>query len=103
MSPLFSTGLDLERNSQLNQGFVLWAANLLAGYDFRRRLPCSCRSQARFIGRKKWQRMKRKNAHPPCSCAAKSGKYCSVQYEAMESTPDVDCRCGHPGCKGKTH
>jgi hypothetical protein len=31
-----------------------------------------------------------------------SGKYCSTQCEAMEKTPDIDCTCGHAGCKGKT-
>ena len=44
-----------------------------------------------------------KCAHPPCTCPAKSGKYCSAQCQAMEATPDIDCRCGHPGCKGKAH
>src|SRR5712671_5312661 len=42
----------------------------------------------------------KKCAHPPCTCTLKSGKYCSVQCEAMEDTPDVDCRCGHADCKG---
>ena len=23
--------------------------------------------------------------------------------EAMEKTPDIDCRCNHPGCQGKAH
>jgi hypothetical protein len=45
----------------------------------------------------------KKCAHPPCTCTTKSGKYCSPQCEAMEETPDIDCRCGHPGCKGKAH
>lgn len=45
-----------------------------------------------------------KCAHPNCSCDANPGsKYCSAQCEAMEDTPDVACRCGHPGCKGKTY
>ncbi|HET6143911.1 MAG TPA: hypothetical protein VFE02_10400 [Candidatus Acidoferrales bacterium] len=43
----------------------------------------------------------KKCAHPSCTCRATTGKYCSVQCEAMETTPDVDCKCGHPGCKGK--
>ena len=43
-----------------------------------------------------------KCAHPVCSCTTTSGKYCSTQCEAMEKTPDIDCSCGHMGCKGKT-
>jgi hypothetical protein len=43
-----------------------------------------------------------KCAHPVCSCTTASGKYCSTQCEAMEKTPDIDCSCGHTGCKGKT-
>jgi metallothionein len=43
-----------------------------------------------------------KCAHPICSCLATSGKYCSVECAAMEKMPDIDCTCGHPGCKGKT-
>jgi hypothetical protein len=43
-----------------------------------------------------------KCAHPNCSCnVGKGQKYCSAQCEAMEKTPDVYCKCGHPGCKGK--
>ena len=42
-------------------------------------------------------------AHPPCSCKVADGqKYCSPQCEAMEKTPDVDCKCGHPGCQGRS-
>jgi hypothetical protein len=44
----------------------------------------------------------KKCAHPICSCTVTSGKYCSTQCEAMEETPDIDCTCGHPGCKGAT-
>jgi hypothetical protein len=43
-----------------------------------------------------------KCAHPVCSCLTTSGKYCSTECEAMEKTPDIDCLCGHTGCKGKT-
>jgi hypothetical protein len=43
-----------------------------------------------------------KCAHPVCSCLTTSGKYCSTQCEAMEKTPDIECTCGHQGCKGKT-
>ena len=43
-----------------------------------------------------------KCAHPVCSCIATSGKYCSVECETMEKMPDIDCHCGHPGCKGET-
>ena len=42
-----------------------------------------------------------KCAHPVCSCMTMSGKYCSTQREAMEKTPDINCSCGHAGCKGK--
>jgi hypothetical protein len=41
----------------------------------------------------------KKCAHPVCSCTVTSGKYCSAQCEAMEKTPDIACKCGHPGCK----
>jgi len=41
--------------------------------------------------------------HPSCTCTTKSGKYCSAQCEAMSQIPDIDCRCGHPGCKGRAH
>jgi len=44
-----------------------------------------------------------KCAHPVCSCMTTAGKYCSVECEAMEKTPDIDCRCEHSGCKGHTH
>lgn len=44
-----------------------------------------------------------KCAHPPCTCTPRSGKYCSAQCEAMEERPEIDCRCGHPGCGGKAH
>ena len=38
----------------------------------------------------------------PCSCKASDGsKYCSVECEAMETTPDLECLCPHAGCKGK--
>jgi len=43
----------------------------------------------------------KKCAHPVCSCMT-AAKYCSTQCEAMEKTPDIDCTCNHPGCKGKT-
>jgi hypothetical protein len=42
----------------------------------------------------------KKCAHPNCSCQT-TEKYCSPQCEAMEETPDIDCKCGHPGCKGE--
>src|SRR5215469_358153 len=43
-----------------------------------------------------------KCAHPNCSRATEPGKrYCSPQCEAMEKTPDLDCKCGHPGCFGR--
>jgi hypothetical protein len=44
-----------------------------------------------------------KCAHPVCSCPAGSGKYCSVECEAMEKVPDIDCSCNHSNCKGITH
>jgi len=43
-----------------------------------------------------------KCAHPVCSCLTTSGKYCSLQCEAMVSKPDIDCSCGHNGCDGRT-
>lgn len=45
----------------------------------------------------------KKCAHPPCTCTPRSGKYCSAQCEAMEERPEIDCRCGHPDCKGRAH
>jgi hypothetical protein len=45
----------------------------------------------------------KKCAHPPCTCAVTSGKYCSVECEAMEDTPNFDCRCPHRDCGGHTH
>jgi hypothetical protein len=44
----------------------------------------------------------KKCAHPICSCVTTSGRYSSVQCEAMEETPDIDCSCEHCDCKGKT-
>jgi hypothetical protein len=44
-----------------------------------------------------------KCAHPVCSCPTNSGKYCSVECEAMEAMPDIDCRCNHADCKGHIH
>ena len=41
-------------------------------------------------------------AHPVCSCVTTLGKYWSTQCEVMEKIPDIDCSCGHTGCKGKT-
>ena len=40
----------------------------------------------------------KKCAHPVCSCMVTSEKYCSVECEAMEKTPDIACKCGHAGC-----
>jgi metallothionein len=45
----------------------------------------------------------KKCAHPVCSCMVTGKKYCSEQCEAMEETPDIDCRCMHPECKGRAH
>ncbi len=42
----------------------------------------------------------KKCAHPVCSCLTTTGKYCSVECEAMEKTPDIDCSCGHRTCTG---
>jgi hypothetical protein len=28
-------------------------------------------------------------------------KYCGPQCEAMEKTPDIDCKCRHAGCHGR--
>jgi hypothetical protein len=44
----------------------------------------------------------KKCAHPVCSCTVKDDeKYCSVQCEAAEDTPDIDCKCAHAVCKGR--
>jgi hypothetical protein len=43
-----------------------------------------------------------KCAHPVCSCQVSDGKYCSEACEAMEKTPDIDCRCEHSECEGHT-
>jgi hypothetical protein len=46
----------------------------------------------------------KKCAHPNCTCPADSySDYCSAACAAVEHTPDIDCRCGHPACKGKAH
>jgi hypothetical protein len=42
----------------------------------------------------------KKCAHPICSCIVTKGSYCSTECEAMEKTPDIECLCGHPACKG---
>jgi nucleotide-binding universal stress UspA family protein len=44
-----------------------------------------------------------KCAHPACTCIPRSGKYCSAPCEAIETMPDIDCRCGHAECKGRAH
>ncbi len=44
---------------------------------------------------------KKECSHPPCTCMVSSGKYCSVECEAMEETPDLSCDCNHPECKGR--
>ena len=44
-----------------------------------------------------------KCGHPSCTCTTKSEKYCSAQCEATSQIPDIDCRCGHPDCKGRAH
>jgi nucleotide-binding universal stress UspA family protein len=44
-----------------------------------------------------------KCAHPACTCMAKSGGYCSAQCAATATMADIDCRCGHPECKGRAH
>ena len=44
----------------------------------------------------------KKCAHPVCACQVTSEKYCSTQCEAMEEVPDVDCKCPHSICAGRT-
>jgi len=40
--------------------------------------------------------------HPSCTCEVEpEAVYCSVQCEAMEEIPDIDCRCGHAQCQGR--
>jgi len=44
----------------------------------------------------------KKCKHPNCSCTVSGGEsYCSVRCEASAKTPEVDCKRGHAGCKGK--
>jgi hypothetical protein len=43
----------------------------------------------------------KKCAHPNCSCPAREGGYCSIECEAMAKTPDIECTCRHPACKGE--
>lgn len=45
-----------------------------------------------------------KCAHLSCSCEVlPDSKYCSAQCAAMEKIPDIDCRCGHSECDGRSH
>ena len=44
----------------------------------------------------------KKCAHPVCTCRVTSEQYCSPQCEAMEHVPDVDCKCPHTVCAGRT-
>lgn len=38
--------------------------------------------------------------HPPCTCTVRPGtRYCSAPCEAMGETAEIECMCGHPGCK----
>jgi hypothetical protein len=44
---------------------------------------------------------KKKCAHPPCICQVQPHeRYCSIECEAMEDTPDLACECHHPACEG---
>lgn len=43
-----------------------------------------------------------KCGHLNCSCSvATSGTYRSAHCEGAAKTPDILCKCGHPGCKGR--
>jgi hypothetical protein len=44
----------------------------------------------------------KKCAHPVCSCQVTTEKYCSPQCAAMEEIPDLDCKCTHSVCTGRT-
>jgi hypothetical protein len=44
----------------------------------------------------------KKCAHPSCTCKVTKNKYCSIECETMETRPDIDCKCGHPACQGRT-
>jgi hypothetical protein len=44
----------------------------------------------------------KKCAHPVCTCQVTAENYCSPQCETMEEIPDVDCKCPHSVCKGRT-
>lgn len=41
-------------------------------------------------------------ANPPCTCpiTEKGEKFCSVHCQSTENSIQIDCDCGHPGCKG---
>src|SRR5580698_1974313 len=40
-------------------------------------------------------------ANPACSCIpAEKEKYCSPHCEALESSTEVVCKCGHHSCSG---
>lgn len=44
----------------------------------------------------------KKCSHPNCSCLVADGsEYCSAQCAAAAKTPDIDCKCGHTGCRGR--
>ena len=40
-------------------------------------------------------------ANPPCTCVVdKKGEYCGVSCQSTSGTTQIDCDCGHGGCKG---
>jgi len=44
----------------------------------------------------------KKCAHPICTCNAREGdKYCSEACKDAGGTTEIECSCGHPGCKAQ--
>jgi hypothetical protein len=44
----------------------------------------------------------KKCAHPPCSCMATSGDYCSPYCESAKEHAEINCGCEHADCRGRT-
>ena len=44
----------------------------------------------------------KKCAHPPCSCTAMDGKYCSPYCATAKDSSEINCGCKHTGCIGRT-
>ena len=59
--------------------------------------------RARLLLRGVRPQVSRHTSSGDLSYKAKDSSYCSVECEAVKDTPDIDCRCLHAGCKGRTH